>query len=405
MAEPIVVSIRDQSDIIAARQAGRALARQLGFSSMEQTRLATAISELTRNVVEHAGEGSCSIVDAKNSAIGIRVTVEDHGPGIVDLDRAMQDGFSTTGGMGAGLPGTKRLVDEFSSRISAGPHEGLDCGSGRVRQIRELITGAVARRVVKQRDGRTGIWESAMAANPHSIACLGDHLSKRPAETAGTSKDERPTPSVLEATVEAYRQALAQYLASQDESQLVRAYEAGRKALADGLCVLDMAHVHLQAFEQILEEYCGVWDGSRIRAIANSFFMESLGPYEMTRSALEENVCFIDSRALKLVQRIEQLQAEVSERRELEVRLARLTDHERNRLGRELHDNLGQQLSGVGLLAVTLECELTRLGSSQAALAKRLAEYVEKTQVQLRQVIRGVLPVEVPVSGFRFRGG
>jgi len=108
------VVLKGQPDIVAARQAGREMARQLGFGSANQTRLATAISELVRNALQYAGEGVCLIHNASDEQwIRVRVVVEDHGPGISDIEQAMQDGFSTSRGLGAGLPGAKRLVHEF----------------------------------------------------------------------------------------------------------------------------------------------------------------------------------------------------------------------------------------------------------------------------------------------------
>lgn len=108
------VKIVNEPDIVTARAAARELAKALGFSTADQTRLATAISELTRNVLRYAGEGECEISDAtERGASKVRVVVEDNGPGIPDIDSAMEDGFSTGEGLGAGLPGTKRLVHEF----------------------------------------------------------------------------------------------------------------------------------------------------------------------------------------------------------------------------------------------------------------------------------------------------
>lgn len=108
------VEIKSSGDIIAARQAGRDMACNLGFGSSDQTRFATAISELTRNVIQHAGTGVCAITEeSKKSTIKIQAKVEDHGPGIPDIDKAIEQGFSTGAGLGAGLAGTKRLVHEF----------------------------------------------------------------------------------------------------------------------------------------------------------------------------------------------------------------------------------------------------------------------------------------------------
>jgi serine/threonine-protein kinase RsbT len=116
-----VVPIHNASDVVLARQLARRLAAQLGFGKADQTRLATAVSELTRNVIEYAGSGECRVFDASDATfLCIRIVVEDHGPGIADLEQAMQDGFSTGGSLGAGLPGTKRLVNSFSIETSPG---------------------------------------------------------------------------------------------------------------------------------------------------------------------------------------------------------------------------------------------------------------------------------------------
>jgi len=108
------VDIKDSRDVVTARQIGRQMALETGFGSADQTRLATAISELTRNVIQYAGTGLCTIADKSNeSIIKIMAAVEDTGPGIPDIDQALEQGYSTGGGLGAGLPGTRRLVQEF----------------------------------------------------------------------------------------------------------------------------------------------------------------------------------------------------------------------------------------------------------------------------------------------------
>ena len=115
------VEIRTEQDIIAARSAGRDMARDLGFGSADQTRLATAISELTRNIIQYAGKGTCTLSDISNErAITIQVVAEDSGPGIEDIEQAMEFGFSTSKGLGAGLPGTKRLVSTFDIESEPG---------------------------------------------------------------------------------------------------------------------------------------------------------------------------------------------------------------------------------------------------------------------------------------------
>ncbi|MBK1673883.1 anti-sigma regulatory factor [Ectothiorhodospira shaposhnikovii] len=117
---PARFAIGNSSDIVTARQAARALSAHLGFGKAHQTRLATAVSELTRNVIQYAGEGSCLIEDLSDDQERvIRISIEDHGPGIPNLPLAMEDGFSTSGGLGAGLPGARRLVDDF--HVSSAP--------------------------------------------------------------------------------------------------------------------------------------------------------------------------------------------------------------------------------------------------------------------------------------------
>jgi len=100
-------------DVVTARELGRRKAQELGFGLAKQTRLATAISEIARNAVVHGGGGEMEIENVTNHRHILRVTIRDQGPGIQDIDKAMQDGYSTTGTLGAGLPGARRLVDAF----------------------------------------------------------------------------------------------------------------------------------------------------------------------------------------------------------------------------------------------------------------------------------------------------
>lgn len=111
-AERIV--IHQPADIVTARRSTRLLCEKLGFGRADQTRLATAVSELTRNCIQYADGGVCWIgQDTQANHLRVWVVVEDQGPGIPDLEAALSDGFSTSGGLGAGLPGTRRLVDQF----------------------------------------------------------------------------------------------------------------------------------------------------------------------------------------------------------------------------------------------------------------------------------------------------
>ena len=109
-----VIPIRSAADIVLARQEGRALAARFGFTGSDLTVIATAISELARNCLEYAkgGEVLLSLVQ-KGSRNGIRIVARDTGPGIADLAKAMQDGYTTGKGLGIGLPGVRRLMDEF----------------------------------------------------------------------------------------------------------------------------------------------------------------------------------------------------------------------------------------------------------------------------------------------------
>jgi serine/threonine-protein kinase RsbT len=119
----VEVTVTSDSDVVTARLEGRSLAAEIGFASTELALIATAISEVARNLVVHAGRGTVVIaqVEGPNGA-GIEVVAHDHGPGIPDVDRAMQDGFTTGDGLGLGLPGARRLMDEFE--ITSVPGQG-----------------------------------------------------------------------------------------------------------------------------------------------------------------------------------------------------------------------------------------------------------------------------------------
>jgi serine/threonine-protein kinase RsbT len=108
------VRLGSEHDILTARQRGRELAEQRGFSSSDLTLIATAISEVARNIVEYAGAGEILVSVLENGdREGILVVASDQGPGIADISQAMQDGFSTSRSLGLGLPGARRLMDEF----------------------------------------------------------------------------------------------------------------------------------------------------------------------------------------------------------------------------------------------------------------------------------------------------
>jgi len=110
-----VLPIRTSTDVVVVRQSVRALAAQLGFSLVDQTKLVTAASELARNALEHGGGGTAKLeVVTQGIRKGLRLTFEDKGPGIPDVKLAMTDGYTTGSGMGLGLSGSKRLVSELN---------------------------------------------------------------------------------------------------------------------------------------------------------------------------------------------------------------------------------------------------------------------------------------------------
>lgn len=114
MLDGIRIPIESETQILTARQRGRALAAELGFWSVEQTFIAMAISEVALNIVQYAGKGEIRLGTAeKNGNRGIVIEARDQGPGIPDVNLAMQEGYSTSGGSGLGLAGARRLMDEF----------------------------------------------------------------------------------------------------------------------------------------------------------------------------------------------------------------------------------------------------------------------------------------------------
>jgi serine/threonine-protein kinase RsbT len=113
-AGEVHVAISSDQDIVLARQKGRTIATRLGFSAGDATLIATAISELARNIVSYARRGQIKLLGIQNSSrAGILIIAQDQGPGIPDIRQAMRDGFSTSGSLGLGLPGVRRLMDEF----------------------------------------------------------------------------------------------------------------------------------------------------------------------------------------------------------------------------------------------------------------------------------------------------
>jgi serine/threonine-protein kinase RsbT len=123
MSVPEVLDLRSSDHVVAVRQTVRQRAIELGFSLVDQTKIVTAASELGRNTIQHGGGGRAHVeVIQDGPRRGLRLTFEDHGPGIADLAQAMTDGYSTGGGLGLGLSGAKRLSSEFA--ITSSPAQG-----------------------------------------------------------------------------------------------------------------------------------------------------------------------------------------------------------------------------------------------------------------------------------------
>jgi serine/threonine-protein kinase RsbT len=123
MLDEARVPIQSLADIVAARQRGRELAARAGFSSVNLTLIASAISEVARNIVDFAEIGEVTITLLENGTRkGVKIVATDRGPGIADISTAMRDGYSSTNGLGIGLPGAKRVMDEFE--VTSQPGKG-----------------------------------------------------------------------------------------------------------------------------------------------------------------------------------------------------------------------------------------------------------------------------------------
>lgn len=115
------MGIRSADDVVRVRQLVRSLAVEAGFSLVDQTKVITAASEIARNTVDYAGGGTVTVEVLRNGMRrGVRLTFEDQGPGIADIELAMKDGYTTGNGLGLGLSGAKRLANEFAIKSAPG---------------------------------------------------------------------------------------------------------------------------------------------------------------------------------------------------------------------------------------------------------------------------------------------
>lgn len=115
--EILICPIERDSDLLACRQMAQQTAIAMGFQRIDQVRITTAVSEIVRNVLSYAASGQMTIVPEERY---LEIIIEDHGPGISNLEQVQQDGFSTSHGMGIGVPGSKRLMDDFSITSTVG---------------------------------------------------------------------------------------------------------------------------------------------------------------------------------------------------------------------------------------------------------------------------------------------
>ncbi|MCL0093919.1 anti-sigma regulatory factor [Dehalococcoidia bacterium] len=121
MSEEKSISIKDEYDIVSARSVGKQMAAEIGLGIVDQSRIATAVSELARNIVLYAGTGVVTFRRLNDGGrSGLEIVARDSGPGIADVELAMQDGYTSGNGLGVGLPGTKRLMDEFEIKSEVG---------------------------------------------------------------------------------------------------------------------------------------------------------------------------------------------------------------------------------------------------------------------------------------------
>ena len=140
MSDEVRVPIDNDADLVPARAEGRALAERQGFSRTDATLIATAISEVARNIVVHVGRGEILLRPLEEHArCGLQVIAHDEGPGIRDVDAALGQGTTTGRGLGLGLPGARRLMDDFEVASSAGRGTTVTMVKWRVRDELELM--------------------------------------------------------------------------------------------------------------------------------------------------------------------------------------------------------------------------------------------------------------------------
>jgi serine/threonine-protein kinase RsbT len=145
MGDEVRVPIADDRDLVAARGEGRALAGRLGFSRTDATLIATAISEVGRNILVHAGHGEIELrPERRDNHVGLVVVARDRGPGIRDVAAALRDGYGTKNGLGLGLPGSRRIMDDFRIDTEVGKGTTVAMCKWRLRDELERLRQARA---------------------------------------------------------------------------------------------------------------------------------------------------------------------------------------------------------------------------------------------------------------------
>ena len=156
MADEIHVPVSSDEDMLPARAEGRALALKLGFSRTDATLIATAISEIARNIVVHVGKGEIIMKSVReDSRHGLIVIATDAGPGIPDLEAALEHGYASRGGLGLGLPGARRLMDDFDVQSERGKGTTITMTKWRLRDELELLRERRRLADARQRESRS----------------------------------------------------------------------------------------------------------------------------------------------------------------------------------------------------------------------------------------------------------
>ena len=266
----VTVEIGGEVDVIRARREGRALGRQLGFSVSELVIVPAVISELAGNILRYAGHGELRITAVRDGGrTGIEVVAADSGPGIADVNLAMQDGYSSSGGVGLGLPGVRRLVDDFE--ICTAPGE------------------AAVIRIIK--------WRSHEARDRRDRA-LESPSPERTALMAGRPLSAPNFPRVLSRRLE-----------GMGEDALLEAYEEGRRALQGDASLVDLVGAFGDALLDRLA-MCGPDEAATAVKSGLDIMREAVVPFQMTVEGYRSAIAEVEDRVRKRTAELETAKGE-----------------------------------------------------------------------------------------------